>query len=55
MPLSGPSVPNPVGATFNTLETLVARAILGLVYFSDLSRHVERSPAGVANGAHASA
>ena len=52
---SGPSVLNPVGAMFNTLETLVAGAILGLVYFSDLSRHFERSPAGVTNGAHASA
>jgi len=52
---SGPSVLNPVGAMFNTLETLVAGAILGLVYFSDLSRQFERSPAGVTNGAHASA
>lgn len=49
------AVRDPVGAMSDTLETLVAGAILGLVYFSDLSRHFERSPAGVTNGAHASA
>ena len=48
--LSGPSVLNPVGAMFDSLERLVAGAIIGLVFFSDLSRHFER-PAGVVQGA----
>ena len=48
--LSGPSVLNPVGAMLDTAERLVAGAIIGLVFFSDLSRHFER-PARVAQGA----
>jgi hypothetical protein len=40
--VSGPSVMNPVSAMFSTLESVVGGAIIGLVYFSDLSRHFER-------------
>lgn len=50
---SGPSVLTPVGAMFNTLESLVGGLILGLVYFSDLSRYFERSQADIASGARA--
>jgi len=53
--LSGPSVLTPVGAMLDTLDSLVGGAILGLVYFSDLSRHFERSTAEVAAGARATA
>ena len=45
--LSGPSVMTPLGAMFSTVEGVVGGAILGLVYFSDLSRHFERHPVQV--------
>ena len=48
---SGPSVLNPVGAFVTTLEALVAGAIFGLIFFSDLARHFERRPATIPNGA----
>jgi hypothetical protein len=41
---SGPSVSTPLGAMFSTMEGVIGGAILGLVYFSDLSRSFERSP-----------
>ena len=53
--LSGPSVLNFLGATFDTLQAMVGGAILSLIYFSDLSRHFEKSPAAVTNGAAARA
>jgi hypothetical protein len=53
--ISGPAVWTPFGAMLDTLDWLTGGAILGLVYFSDLSRRFERSPAAVANGAHAKA
>lgn len=40
--LSGPSVMTPVGAMLDTLDSIVGGAIVGLVYFSDLSRCFER-------------
>ena len=52
---SGPSVATPVGAMLDRLNWLVGGAILGLVYFSDLSRSFERRPAPVTNGATAGA
>ena len=52
---SGPSVATPFGAMLDTLNSLVGGVILGLIYFSDLSRRFERSPVEVANGAHARA
>jgi hypothetical protein len=52
---SGPSVSTPVGAMLDRLNWLVGGAILGLVYFSELSRSFERRPAPVANGATAGA
>jgi hypothetical protein len=45
--LSGPSVMTPVGAMLSTLESVIAGALIGLVYFSDLARHFERSPVRV--------
>lgn len=51
--LSGPSVLTSVGAMFSTLEAVVAGMILGLVYFSDLSRYFERRAAGVVERATA--
>lgn len=39
--VSGPSVRTSVGAMFAELDALVAGAILGLVYFSDLARRFE--------------
>ena len=44
---SGPSVMTPVGAVVSTVEAVVGGAILGLVYFSDLSRYFERRVAHV--------
>jgi len=40
--LSGPSVMTPLGTMFSSAEGVVGGAILGLVYFSELSRHFER-------------
>lgn len=42
---NGPSILSPIGAALDTLETLVGGMIIGLVYFSDLSRRFERDPA----------
>ena len=52
---SGPSVMTPLGAMLDALDWLTAGAILGLVYFSDLSRRFERPPAQVTHGAQARA
>lgn len=52
---SGPVVSTPLGGMLERLNWLVGGAILGLVYFSDLSRHFERSAAEVTNGARANA
>lgn len=46
--LSGPTVLTPLAAMFSTGESIVGGAILGLVYFSELSRHFERGPLEVA-------
>lgn len=40
---SGPSVATPLGAMFSAMEGVIGGAILGLVYFTELSRHFERS------------
>jgi hypothetical protein len=53
--LSGPSVLTPVGAVVDTLGAVVAGAILGLVYFSDLSRRFEPGAGTVRVGARATA
>jgi len=45
--VSGPAVLTPVGAMFDTVESVVGGLILGLVYFSDLSRAFERPVARV--------
>jgi len=45
--LSGPSVMTSLGAMLSTVEAVVGGAIVGLVYFSDLSRHFERRVAGI--------
>jgi hypothetical protein len=56
--ISGPSVKTSVGATIGMMNALVAGAIIGLVYFSDLALRFERAPvertapAGVDLGAH---
>jgi hypothetical protein len=42
--LSGPSVRTSVGAMFRAMDALVAGAIIGLVYFSDLAHRFERAP-----------
>ena len=55
MLVSGPSVQTPFAAVLHTLNWVAGGAILGLIYFSELSRRFERRPAAVANGAHASA
>lgn len=47
MLLSGPSVMTPLGAAFSTVESVVGGLILGLVYFSDLSRSFERPVAAL--------
>ena len=52
---AGPAVYTPLGAMLERLNWLVGGSILGLIYFSDLSRHFERSPARVTNGAPARA
>ena len=39
---SGPSVATSLGSMFSTVEAVIGGAILGLVYFSDLSREFER-------------
>lgn len=54
--LSGPSVTTSVGALFKAMDGVVAGAIIGLVYFSDLSRRFEgrsanAAPAGMGLGA----
>ena len=51
---SGPAVDTPVGAMLDTVNSLIGGMILGLVYFSDLSRRFERSSARVTDGARAS-
>jgi hypothetical protein len=38
MLVSGPSVTTPLGGAFDTLDALVGGALIGLVYFSGLSR-----------------
>ena len=43
--LAGPSVQTPIGAMVGTLGSVVSGAIMGLVFFTDLSRRFER-PAG---------
>jgi hypothetical protein len=55
MLFSGPSVATPLSHMLHTLNALVGGMILGLIYFSDLSRRFERSPATVTNGAPAKA
>jgi purine-cytosine permease-like protein len=45
--LSGPSVMTSLGAMLSTVEAVVGGAIVGLVYFSDLSRHFERRVARI--------
>jgi len=40
---SGPRVTTSVGEAFSALNMLISGAILGLVYFSDLSRRFERA------------
>ena len=52
---SGPWVMTSFGAMLEALDWLAAGAILGLVYFSDLSRRFERKPAPVTNGVQARA
>jgi hypothetical protein len=42
--ISGPSVKTSVGAMFAEMNGLVAGAIIGLVYFSDLARRFEKTP-----------
>ena len=46
--LSGPSVMTAAGAAIETLEHLVGGAIIGLVYFSDLSKRFEEDDVAVA-------
>ncbi len=43
--LSGARVTTSIGATFGQVNGLVSGAILGLVYFSDLSHRFEAAPA----------
>ena len=52
---AGPAVSTPAGAMLDRLNWLVGGAILGLVYFSDLSRQFERGPTQITNGAQARA
>ena len=52
---AGPAVSTPLGAVLDRLDWLVGGAIFGLIYFTDLSRHFERHPEQVTNGAHARA
>ena len=52
---AGPAVSTPLGAVLDRLDWLVGGAIVGLIYFTDLSRHFERRPEQVTNGAHARA
>lgn len=40
---AGPSVRTSVGAMFSILDSVVAGAILGLVYFTELARRFERA------------
>jgi hypothetical protein len=53
--VAGPSVMSAPQAAMSRVNSLVAGAILGLVYFSDLARRFERSSEAVTNGAHVSA
>jgi len=41
--VSGPSITTPLGGAFDTLDTLVGGALIGLVYFSGLSRRFASS------------
>jgi len=55
--VSGPSVRPSVGAAFSAMSALVGGAIIGLVYFSDLSRRFEtpverQATDGMSLGAH---
>ena len=52
---AGPAVSTPVGAMLDRLNWLVGGAILGLVYFSELSRSFERRAAPLTHGATAGA
>jgi len=55
---SGASVDTSLGAAFRELSSLVGGVIFGLIYFSDLARRFERTPAaqavpmGTSLGAH---
>lgn len=51
--LSGASVRTSVGAMFSVMDSVVAGAILGLVYFSDLARRFEGTAADDATPAAA--
>jgi hypothetical protein len=53
--VSGPSVRTPFASTLSAAGWVVGGAILGLIYFSDLSRRFERNPAPVTDGAPARA
>jgi hypothetical protein len=47
---SGPSVTSAIGATLETLEHLAGGAIIGIVYFSDLSKRFDDAELEVAIG-----
>jgi hypothetical protein len=50
--VAGPSVMTALQASMSRANSLIAGAILGLVYFSDLSRRFERGPERVTSEVH---
>ncbi len=44
MLFAGPEVTTSIGAVFRTLDAVIAGALIGLVYFSDLAHRFERGP-----------